>query len=133
MLPLLAGLLPSIIEKGVDIFDRKFKTDAEKQEAVRKYKKEAVAQMETAWESEQKELTARLEADVHSDSWLSKNIRPMVLVYLMILFTLAFFRDVPEATMELLQSLLLTTFAFYFGSRTLEKMMNVHIKGKKNG
>jgi len=91
MLPLIAGLLPSIIEKGVDIFDRKFKTDAEKQEAVRKYKKEAVAQMETAWESEQKELTARLEADVHSDSWLSKNIRPMVLVYLMILFTLAFF------------------------------------------
>ena len=64
-----------------------------------------------------------------SDSWLSKNVRPLTLVYLMILFTLAFFRDVPEPTLQLLQNLLMTVFVFYFGSRTLEKITKM-VKGK---
>ena len=133
MLPIIASIIPSVIKSGIELFDKKFKSQAEKDKAVREYQAHAEARLQEAWNAEQKQITARHDADMHSDSWLSKNIRPMVLIYLMALFTLAFFRDVPDTTMQLLQSLLLTTFAFYFGSRTLEKLMNVHTKYKRNG
>jgi hypothetical protein len=48
--------------------------------------------------------------------------RPSALIYLMALFTLAFWQDVPEAVLEMLRDLLMTVFVFYFGSRTLEKI-----------
>lgn len=67
-------------------------------------------------------ITTRHENDMKSDSWLSKNIRPMALIYLMALFTLAFFRDVPESVLHMLRDLLMTVFVFYFGARTLEKV-----------
>lgn len=67
-------------------------------------------------------LTERHSSDMGSDSWMSKNIRPMALIYLMILFTLAFFMDVPSGVLEMLRDLLMTVFVFYFGARTLEKI-----------
>ena len=70
-------------------------------------------------------LTVRHENDMQSDSWLSKNIRPMALIYLMILFTLAFFMDVPSGVLEMLRDLLMTIFVFYFGARTLEKITSM--------
>lgn len=68
---------------------------------------------------------------MQSDSWLSKNIRPLVLIYLMILFTLAFFNSVPEAVLSMLRDLLMTSFAFYFGARTIEKVGKMITGGKK--
>jgi len=100
-------------------------TDEEKQKAKAELEMQIKAQIQNAWEQEQKELTKRLQLDMKSDSWLSKNVRPLTLIYLMLLFTLAFFRDVPEQTLELLQSLLMTVFVFYFGSRTLEKITKI--------
>jgi hypothetical protein len=67
-------------------------------------------------------LTTRHQSDMQSDSWLSKNIRPMALIYLMILFTLAFFMDVPDGVLVMLRDLLMTVFVFYFGARSLEKI-----------
>ena len=118
---LLAGLIPGLINKGVDILDRKFQSDAEKQEAIRQYEAEAAQALQSAWDKEQENLTKRHANDMQSDSWLSKNVRPAVLLYLMGLFTLAFFSDVPETVLAMLQDLLMTVFVFYFGARTLEK------------
>jgi hypothetical protein len=78
----------------------------------------------------EEELTKRHQADMASDSWLSKNIRPMSLIYLMLLFTLAFVMSVPETVLNMLNDLLLTVFVFYFGSRTVEKVVSV-AKGKR--
>ena len=118
---LLAGLIPGLVNKGVDMFDKKFQSESEKKEAIRAYEAEAAKAIQDAWDKEQENLTVRHSTDMQSDSWLSKNIRPVALVYLMGLFTLAFVRDVPEAVLSMLQDLLMTVFIFYFGARTLEK------------
>jgi len=125
----LATLVPSIVSKAMDLFGDHFKTDEEKQAIKQKLELEVKNQVEDAWNQEQQQLTERLKLDMTSDSWLSKNVRPLALIYLMVLFTIAFFRDVPEPTMQLLQSLLMTVFVFYFGSRTLEKITKI-IKGE---
>jgi cation transport ATPase len=121
----LASLVPSIVNKAMDLFGDHFKTDEEKEKTKALLEMQVKQQVEDAWNQEQKELTNRLKLDMTSDSWLSKNVRPLTLVYLMMLFTLAFFRDVPEQTLQLLQSLLMTVFVFYFGSRTLEKITKI--------
>ena len=126
---ILATLIPSIANKALDIVGSHFKSDEEKQQIKQKLEMEIKQQIEDAWNQEQEQLTKRLQLDMKSDSWLSKNVRPLTLVYLMFLFTLAFFRDVPEQTLQLLQSLLMTVFVFYFGSRTLEKITKI-IKDK---
>lgn len=91
-------------------------------------------------ETQEKERTLRHQADMQSDSWLSKNIRPLSLVYLLGLFTvlalvdsitlLSF--DVQQHYVDLLQALLLTAFSFYFVSRGIEKVAQaVKNPGKK--
>jgi len=122
---ILASLVPSLVNKAMDLFGGHFKTDEEKQQIKQKLELEIKSQVEEAWNKEQEQLTKRMQLDMQSDSWLSKNVRPLTLVYLMLLFTLAFFRDVPEQTLQLLQSLLMTVFVFYFGSRTLEKITKI--------
>ena len=88
-------------------------------------------QISSAWNKEQDMLTERHKNDMQSDSWLSKNIRPLVLVYLMVLFTLAFFFQVPETILTMLRDLLMSSFAFYFGARTIEKVGKMITGGKK--
>jgi hypothetical protein len=84
---------------------------------------------------ENQELTKRLEADMKSDSWLSKNIRPMTLLiilagYFIFAFMSAFGLDANEAYVSLLGQWGMLIMSFYFGGRTLEKI--VDMKGKKN-
>jgi hypothetical protein len=122
---LLAGLIPDLAKKAVDIIDRKITTKDERAAAEREYQLELETRIQDAWNSEQIQLTERHKSDMSSDSWLSKNIRPMAMIYLMALFTLAFFTDVPETVLEMLRDLLLTVFVFYFGSRTLEKVTSI--------
>ena len=123
-------LIATLVPKVFDFISDKFKTEEEKEEARKKLEMLIKQQIEDYYDKEQRELTKRMSLDMTSDSWLSKNIRPMTLIYLMALFTLAFFRDVPQQTLNLLQNLLLTVFVFYFGSRTLEKVTLI-LKGKK--
>lgn len=84
---------------------------------------------------ENQELTKRLEADMKSDSWLSKNIRPMTLLiiltgYFVFAMMSAFGLDANEAYVSLLGQWGMLIMSFYFGGRTLEKI--VDMKGKKN-
>jgi len=84
--------------------------------------------------SEQQELTKRLQADMMSDSWLSKNIRPMTLVFILMTYTTfammsAWDIEVNNNYVELLGQWGMLIMSFYFGGRTLEKIMDM--KGKK--
>ena len=82
------------------------------------------------------ELTKRTQADMASDSWLSKNIRPMTLIFILLVYT-AFAAmsaadiEVNNNYVELLGQWGMLIMSFYFGGRTLEKIMDM--KAKKNG
>ena len=83
--------------------------------------------------SEQHELTERLKADMGSDSWLSKNIRPMTLVFILITYTTfammsAWDIEVNNNYVELLGQWGMLIMSFYFGGRTLEKIMDMRAK-----
>jgi len=80
--------------------------------------------------SEQEELTKRLQADMSSDSWLSKNIRPMTLVFILITYTAfglmsAWNIEVNNNYVELLGQWGMLIMSFYFGGRTLEKIIGM--------
>ena len=86
------------------------------------------------FETEQNNLTDRLKADMGSDSWLSKNIRPMTLIFILLAYSTfammsAFDLDTNQAYVELLGQWGMLIMSFYFGGRTLEKIMEM--KGKK--
>ena len=83
--------------------------------------------------AEQQELTKRQQADMNSDSWLSKNIRPMTLIAILLgYFTFAmmsaFGIDTNKSYVELLGQWGMLIMSFYFGGRTLEKIMNLKLK-----
>jgi len=80
--------------------------------------------------SEQHELTDRLKADMSSDSWLSKNIRPATLIFILITYTVfgmmsAWDIEVNNNYVELLGQWGMLIMSFYFGGRTLEKIMGM--------
>tara|TARA_R110000772_G_scaffold49294_1_gene113459 strand:+ start:7040 stop:7498 length:459 start_codon:yes stop_codon:yes gene_type:complete len=86
---------------------------------------------------EMESVTKRWSSDMTSDSWLSKNVRPMALIFLtfftMLLIYLDFYDDtiqVPEAWIELLKSLLLGVYIAYFGSRGLNKYKSIDSNNK---
>ncbi len=84
--------------------------------------------------SEQQELTKRLQADMMSDSCLSKNIRPITLVFILMTYTTvammsAWDIEVNNNYVELLGQWGMLIMSFFFGGRTLEKIMDM--KGKK--
>jgi hypothetical protein len=82
---------------------------------------------------EAQELTKRLQADMTSDSWLSKNIRPMTLIFILgayFVFAMmsAFGSNANEKYVELLGQWGMLIMSFYFGGRTLEKIMDMRTK-----
>jgi uncharacterized membrane protein (DUF106 family) len=86
--------------------------------------------------AEGKELTARLQADMTSDSWLSKNIRPMTLIaillgYFVFAMMSAFDMDTNTKYVELLGQWGMLIMSFYFGGRTLEKIIDMKSKDGK--
>jgi hypothetical protein len=86
--------------------------------------------------SEGQELTKRLQADMSSDSWLSKNIRPMTLIFILVTYTTfammsAFDMDTNESYVQLLGQWGMLIMSFYFGGRTLEKIIDMK-KGKSD-
>ena len=97
----------------------------EKLEAERKIK-ELMANYEIEME---KDISSRWEADLKSDSWLSKNVRPLVLIFLIVCTMLLIFIDagaldfeVKSSWVDLLQLVLITVIGAYFGGRSLEKV-----------
>jgi uncharacterized membrane protein (DUF106 family) len=85
--------------------------------------------------AEQQELTKRQQADMMSDSWLSKNIRPMTLLFILggyFVFAMmsAFDMDTNKAYVELLGQWGMLIMSFYFGGRTLEKIVGMKDNAK---
>ena len=112
--------------KGVGgVIDNLHTSGEEKLEAERKIK-ELIANYEVEME---KNITSRWEADLKSDSWLSKNVRPMVLIFLIVCTMLLIFIDagaikfnVKDSYVDLLQLVLITVIGAYFGGRSFEKI-----------
>ena len=112
--------------KGVGgVIDNLHTSAEEKLEAERKIK-ELIANYQVEME---KNITSRWEADLKSDSWLSKNVRPMVLIFLIVCTMLLIFIDagaikfnVKDSYVDLLQLVLITVIGAYFGGRSLEKV-----------
>ena len=112
--------------KGVGgVLDNLITSKDEKLEAEHKVK-ELVANYEVEME---KNITSRWEADAKSDSWLAKNVRPMVLIFLIVCTMLLIFIDagtinfnVKDSYVDLLQLVLITVIGAYFGGRSLEKV-----------
>ena len=80
--------------------------------------------------NEAQELTKRLQADMASDSWLSKNIRPMTLIailagYFTFAMLSAFNIETNKSYVELLGQWGMLIMSFYFGGRTLEKIIDM--------
>ncbi len=106
------------------IIDDLTTTDEERLDAKQKVEE----LLERADKSAQNEITARWESDMKSDSFLSKNIRPMVLIYLTFIFSVLAFFDgnigefsIAEDYIPIFQSLLITVYGAYFVGRTWEK------------
>ena len=94
--------------------------------------KELIAKHEVEMETE---ITSRWASDMNSDSWLSKNVRPMVLIFLVVSTVILVFIDagviefiVEDKWVDLLQLVLITVIGAYFGGRSMEKVNN----NKKN-
>ena len=112
--------------KGVGgVIDSLHTSDEEKLAAEQKVK-ELVSSYEIEME---KNITERWKMDMQSDSWLSKNIRPLVLIFLVVSTVLLIFIDagiiqfeVKSSWVDLLQLVLITVIGAYFGGRSLEKV-----------
>jgi len=107
------------------VLDNLTTSKEEKLEARKKIK-----DMVMGYEAEmQRQVTERWKVDMNSDSWLSKNIRPIVLVFLVVATVLLIFIDagainfkVQDKWTDLLQLVLITVIGAYFGGRSLEKV-----------
>jgi hypothetical protein len=106
------------------VIDNLHTSDEERLEAKRKLQE----LLEQADKEAQDQVTDRWKYDMQSDSFLSKNIRPLVLIFLTVMFTLLAFTDgniggfkVQEQYVPIFQSLLITVYGAYFVGRTWEK------------
>jgi hypothetical protein len=89
-----------------------------------------IANESDLFKTEQNNLTSRHDADMKSDSWLSKNIRPLTLIailtgYFVFALMSAFDLDTNAAYVELLGQWGMLIMSFYFGGRTLEKIIDL--------
>jgi hypothetical protein len=86
--------------------------------------------------NEQNNVSDRWKSDLASDSWLSKNVRPMTLVALLVAYFIfatasAFELNVKQAYVELLGQMIMLIVSAYFGGRTLEKIMDSKNRAKQ--
>lgn len=126
LLQLISGTLVKDIGKVIDNLTT---TDEERLEA----KKHIQELLEKADKDAQQQVTERWKFDMQSDSFLSKNIRPLIMVFLTGMFTLLAFTDgniggfkIQKEYIPIFQTLLVTVYGAYFVGRTWEK-------GKKSG
>ena len=117
-------LTGGIIKEVGNVIDKLTTTKEEKLEAHRLIQEI----LEKADSDAQAQVTDRWKADMASDSFLSKNIRPLVLIFLTAVFTILSFFDgnvgefsVAEQYVPIFQSLLITVYGAYFVGRTWEK------------
>lgn len=124
-------LTGNVIREVGKVIDDLTTTEEEKLEA----QKKIVQILEEADRQAQEEITARWTADMASDSFLSKNIRPLVLIYLTFIFSILAFFDgnlgefkIAEEYIPIFQTLLVTVYGAYFVGRSWEKAKSMNNK-----
>ena len=129
MKKLLQLITGGLVKDIGEVIDKVTTTDEERLEAKRKIQQ----LLEKADNDAQTQVTERWKFDMQSDSFLSKNIRPLVMVFLTAVFTLLAFTDgnigqfsIQKEYIPIFQTLLVTVYGAYFVGRTWEK-------GKSNG
>jgi len=122
LLDLLGG---GVIKQVGDVLDN-LTTSKEEKLAARQKIEEVLMQAEV---QAQQEVTKRWEADMKSDNWLSKNIRPLICIFLTAVFVVFSFFDgnvggfaISPAYVPIYQTLLITVYGAYFAGRTIEKV-----------
>lgn len=133
--------MSALLEIGAKILDKvipdpeaKAKAQLELQTLAQNGELAKMANETELFKTEQNNLTERLKADMSSDSWLSKNIRPLTLIFILLAYFIfammsAYGSNANEKYVELLGQWGMLIMSFYFGGRTLEKIMDM--KGKK--
>jgi cation transport ATPase len=131
---LFGNVFNNLIDNAEGIIDECVTTKEEKI----KLKNEIQKALLDAESKAQEQVTRRWEADMKSDSWLSKNIRPMTLIFLTVSTVLIIFMDagalqfeVKPSWIDLLQLTLITVIGAYFGGRSLEKVKNTNNNKKE--
>ena len=128
MKKIFAWLTGNVIKEVGTIIDNLTTTKEEKLEAKRLMR----VILEKADSEAQEQVTDRWEADMKSDSWLSKNIRPAVLIFLTFIFSILAFADgnigtfkVAKEYVPIFQVLLMTVYGAYFVGRSWEKAKHI--------
>ena len=123
-----AWLTGGVIKEIGNAVDKLTTTEEEKLEI----KKQVQIILEEADKNAQQQVTDRWNADMNSDSWLPKNIRPLVLVFLTFVFSLLAFTDgnigefkIAKEYIPIFQTLLVTVYGAYFVGRTWEKAKSI--------
>ena len=131
MKKIFAWLTGGVIDKIGNVVDKLTTTEEEKLEI----KKQVQIILEEAETNAQQQVTDRWNADMNSDSWLPKNIRPLVLVFLTFVFSLLAFTDgnigefkIAKEYIPIFQTLLVTVYGAYFVGRTWEKAKSIKNK-----
>ena len=121
-------LTGNVIKEIGQVLDELITTEEEKLKA----KEQIIKILEQADKEAQAEVSERWKYDMQSDSVLSKNIRPMVLIYLTVIFTALCFTDgnigsfeISKEYIPIFQTLLVTVYGAYFVGRTWEKAKSI--------
>jgi len=122
---MIKGILNKLVGDAGSIIDNVVTTKEEKMQLKNEMKKMLLDSENDL----QKNVTDRWKADMQSDSWLSKNVRPMTLIFVLVCTMLLIFIDagtiefhVEEKWTDLLQLVLITIVGSYFGGRSIEKL-----------
>ena len=125
MSKLLNFLGGGVVKQVGDVIDNLSTSEEERLEAKRKME-EVLMQAESL---AQEQVTRRWEADMKSDNWLSKNIRPLICIFLTAIFVVLSVFDgnigefvIQESYIPIYQTLLITVYGAYFAGRSIEKI-----------
>ena len=129
----LLGIGGKLIDKLIPDPEQKAKAQLELAKMAQDGELAKMANDTDLYKTEQNNLTERQKADMASDSWLSKNIRPLTLIYILVSYLAlaildASVIDIAESFVVLLGQWGMLVMSFYFGGRTLEKIIDMKAK-----
>jgi hypothetical protein len=129
----LLGIGGKLIDKLIPDPEAKAKAQLELAKMAQDGELAKMANETKLYETEQDNLTERQKADMASDSWLSKNIRPITLIYILVAYLVlaildASALDIADSFVELLGQWGMLVMSFYFGGRTIEKIIDIRAK-----
>lgn len=134
-----SGSIGTVIDSVGNAIDKLVTSDAEKLQLhneLAKIQIEAKLKEQELELKYEEEISKRHQADMTSDNWLSKSIRPLTLIFILVMYSLlsissGFEFEVTEAYVKLLGEWGMLIMSFYFGGRTVEKVSQI-VKGNNN-